>query len=146
MKNDDISELQVRWQWENGGPWTNWTSVKTASHTFGTSGEKAVMNGVMNFSVLDGWWAEGYLPGAGWAIEEEDMKAIAYDVGFQLGRGHPKYLYEPYDVEARRKLLILLDEFREDLGRTMLDLTEQTITAWRKFRAEVMKQKSHNRE
>ena len=37
----------------------------------GTSGEKAVMNGVMNFSVLDGWWAEGYLPGAGWAIEEK---------------------------------------------------------------------------
>jgi alpha-glucan phosphorylase-like protein len=37
----------------------------------GTSGEKAVMNGVMNYSVLDGWWAEGYLPGAGWAIEEK---------------------------------------------------------------------------
>ena len=36
----------------------------------GTSGEKAVMNGVMNFSVLDGWWAEGYTPGAGWALEE----------------------------------------------------------------------------
>ncbi len=36
----------------------------------GTSGEKAVMNGVMNFSVLDGWWAEGYTPDAGWAIEE----------------------------------------------------------------------------
>lgn len=37
----------------------------------GTSGEKAVMNGVMNFSVLDGWWAEGYKPGAGWAIDEK---------------------------------------------------------------------------
>jgi len=37
----------------------------------GTSGEKAIMNGVMNFSVLDGWWAEGYKPGAGWAIDEE---------------------------------------------------------------------------
>ncbi|MFK5855467.1 MAG: alpha-glucan family phosphorylase [Bacteroidota bacterium] len=36
----------------------------------GTSGEKAVMNGVANFSVLDGWWAEGYKEGAGWAIEE----------------------------------------------------------------------------
>lgn len=36
----------------------------------GTSGEKAVMNGVMNFSVLDGWWAEGYTPNAGWAIQE----------------------------------------------------------------------------
>lgn len=37
----------------------------------GTSGEKAVMNGVVNFSVLDGWWAEGYKPGAGWALPEE---------------------------------------------------------------------------
>jgi phosphorylase/glycogen(starch) synthase len=37
----------------------------------GTSGEKAVMNGVVNFSVLDGWWAEGYKPNAGWALQEE---------------------------------------------------------------------------
>jgi len=37
----------------------------------GTSGEKAVMNGVVNFSVLDGWWAEGYRPNAGWALKEE---------------------------------------------------------------------------
>ena len=38
----------------------------------GTSGMKAVMNGVMNFSVLDGWWCEGYRPGAGWALPEKD--------------------------------------------------------------------------
>ena len=31
----------------------------------GTSGEKAEMNGVLNFSVLDGWWYEGYREGAG---------------------------------------------------------------------------------
>lgn len=37
----------------------------------GTSGQKAVMNGVMNFSVLDGWWAEGYKEDAGWALKEE---------------------------------------------------------------------------
>lgn len=37
----------------------------------GTSGEKAVMNGVVNFSVLDGWWAEGYVSQAGWALPEE---------------------------------------------------------------------------
>lgn len=37
----------------------------------GTSGEKAVMNGVLNFSVLDGWWAEGYKPDAGWMLQEE---------------------------------------------------------------------------
>jgi alpha-glucan phosphorylase-like protein len=38
----------------------------------GTSGMKAVINGVMNFSVLDGWWCEGYKPGAGWALPEEN--------------------------------------------------------------------------
>ncbi len=38
----------------------------------GTSGMKAVMNGVMNFSVLDGWWCEGYRPGAGWALPEKN--------------------------------------------------------------------------
>ena len=37
----------------------------------GTSGEKAVMNGVVNFSVLDGWWLEGYREGAGWALTEK---------------------------------------------------------------------------
>jgi glycogen phosphorylase/synthase len=36
----------------------------------GTSGEKAVMNGVVNLSVLDGWWAEGYKENAGFSIQE----------------------------------------------------------------------------
>ena len=34
----------------------------------GTSGMKAGANGVLNLSVLDGWWDEGYTPSAGWAI------------------------------------------------------------------------------
>jgi len=37
----------------------------------GTSGMKAVMNGALNFSVLDGWWCEGYKDQAGWALPEE---------------------------------------------------------------------------
>ena len=37
----------------------------------GTSGEKAQMNGVINFSVLDGWWYEGYVKGAGWALTDK---------------------------------------------------------------------------
>lgn len=55
----------------------NPTRPKEAS---GTSGMKAVMNGVMNFSVLDGWWCEGYKPGAGWALPEEETYA---DAGLQ---------------------------------------------------------------
>jgi len=37
----------------------------------GTSGQKAELNGVLNFSVLDGWWYEGYKEGAGWALTDE---------------------------------------------------------------------------
>jgi phosphorylase/glycogen(starch) synthase len=38
----------------------------------GTSGEKAIMNGVLNLSVLDGWWAEAYQHNAGWALPERN--------------------------------------------------------------------------
>ncbi len=56
----------------------------------GTSGQKAAINGVINFSVLDGWWAEGYNQKNGWAIgtnaeyqsneeqDEEDAKSLYY--------------------------------------------------------------------
>jgi starch phosphorylase len=37
----------------------------------GTSGQKAALNGVLNFSVLDGWWCEGYNGLNGWAIGDE---------------------------------------------------------------------------
>lgn len=64
VPNYDISNAKLLVQgvdvWMN-----NPTRPQEAS---GTSGEKAVMNGVMHFSVLDGWWVEGYTPGAGWAL------------------------------------------------------------------------------
>ena len=46
----------------------------------GTSGEKAEMNGVVNLSVKDGWWLEGYREGAGWALTE---KRTYQDQGYQ---------------------------------------------------------------
>ena len=39
----------------------------------GTSGMKAVMNGALHFSVLDGWWVEGYRKNAGWALSQESV-------------------------------------------------------------------------
>jgi starch phosphorylase len=38
----------------------------------GTSGMKAALNGVLNCSILDGWWAEGYAPDRGFAIGDEE--------------------------------------------------------------------------
>jgi starch phosphorylase len=46
----------------------------------GTSGMKAAMNGVLNFSVLDGWWREAYNGENGWAIgEDADLSADVQD-------------------------------------------------------------------
>ncbi len=45
----------------------------------GTSGMKAAVNGCLNFSVLDGWWCEGYSPEVGWSIGlGEEYTDLAY--------------------------------------------------------------------
>jgi starch phosphorylase len=58
----------------------------------GTSGMKVVPNGGLNVSVLDGWWAEAYRPGVGWAI------------GTGQEAGHPAY-QDQLDAESLYSLL-----------------------------------------
>ena len=46
----------------------------------GTSGMKAALNGVLNFSVLDGWWAEAHIEGVtGWAIGNGEAGLATHD-------------------------------------------------------------------
>ncbi len=49
--------------------WMN--TPRRPNEASGTSGEKAAINGVLNFSVLDGWWREGYNGNNGWAIGKD---------------------------------------------------------------------------
>lgn len=49
--------------------WMN--TPRRPNEASGTSGQKAALNGVLNFSVLDGWWREGYNGQNGWAIGED---------------------------------------------------------------------------
>ncbi|MCJ7661856.1 MAG: alpha-glucan family phosphorylase [Anaerolineales bacterium] len=49
--------------------WLN--TPRRPNEASGTSGQKAALNGVLNFSVLDGWWREGYNGQNGWAIGQD---------------------------------------------------------------------------
>ena len=60
----------------------------------GTSGEKASVNGVVNFSILDGWWAEGYNTKNGWAI----------------GTNEEYYSYEEQDLTDSEDIYRILED------------------------------------
>lgn len=57
--------------------WLN--TPRRPNEASGTSGQKAALNGVLNFSVLDGWWREGYNGRNGWAIGEDRAYESAED-------------------------------------------------------------------
>ncbi len=64
----------------------------------GTSGMKAALNGVLNFSVQDGWWLEGYKmnPLAGWAIGGDDSDPKAAENNWDIDSN---YIYEILENE-----------------------------------------------
>jgi uncharacterized protein DUF2252 len=66
----------------------------------------------------------------------EQLSQVVYDVGVQLGRGHPKQVADPFGWQLRRELSQLLDRLEPALQREARDLEAQTISAWQRFSAE----------
>ncbi|HSV56676.1 MAG TPA: alpha-glucan family phosphorylase, partial [Magnetospirillaceae bacterium] len=63
---EDYDMTMARYMTSGSDLWLN--TPKRPLEASGTSGMKAGVNGVLNCSVMDGWWDEGYEPGIGWAI------------------------------------------------------------------------------
>lgn len=68
LENYDIG--MARYLVQGVDVWLN--TPRRPQEASGTSGMKAAINGVINCSILDGWWAEGYNGENGWAIESND--------------------------------------------------------------------------
>ncbi len=87
----------------------------------GTSGMKASLNGVLNVSVLDGWWAEGYDPSRGWAV----------------GRGEE---YKDHDYQDATESQALYNVLENDVIPCFYERKESDIPVrWVKMMKESMK-------
>ena len=81
-------------------------------------------------------WVDHY-----WEVSLEDLASseelaeIVFDVGVQLGRGHPKALASPHDFQLRKALLSALDQFEPDIERRLVEFTVDVNQAWQQFRA-----------
>jgi hypothetical protein len=67
----------------------------------------------------------------------EDLKDVAYDVGVQLGLGHPAGIGDPDSREVLRALASQTKQLERDLQLVIQDLAGRTIEAWQEFCAEV---------
>ena len=105
----------------------------------GTSGEKASVNGVVNFSILDGWWAEGYNQKNGWAIgtnaeymsyEEQDIADSESIYNTLENKIIPAYYNKQQDGISKEWLTLMKNSIISTGGnystaRMLVDYTEQ---------------------
>jgi starch phosphorylase len=90
---DDYDMNMARYLIQGVDVWLN--TPRRPNEASGTSGQKAALNGVLNFSVLDGWWREGYNGRNGWAIGED----IDYDVANHQDESDAKSLFDTLENE-----------------------------------------------
>ena len=63
----------------------------------------------------------------------DELAEVAYDVGVQLGRGHPNQLHPPLDSQLKREQLRLLDRDEELIREITRNLTTRVREAWQMF-------------
>lgn len=66
----------------------------------------------------------------------DELEEVVFDVGVQLGRGHPKDIAFPHESKLRRDMNELMDIHEVELRVAIADMTEATMIGWRYFREE----------
>jgi hypothetical protein len=81
-------------------------------------------------------WVENYQEvEVGESFESpEEIAEVAFDVGVQLGRGHPNQIGAPFDAQLRREQVRILDRDRAQIEKAVEDLAALTLSAWERFR------------
>ena len=95
--------------------------------------------GYVRFQGLTFWihaWVDNYVEAS---IREtfqspEELAEVAYDIGVQLGRGHPNQIASPLDLQLRREQLRLLERDEERIKATTKNLALEVTEAWQRFR------------
>ena len=85
---DDYDMNLARYLVQGVDVWLN--TPRRPNEASGTSGQKAAINGVLNFSILDGWWCEGYNGYNGWVIGDESE----YASPDEEDKAHAQSLYD----------------------------------------------------
>jgi starch phosphorylase len=115
---EDYDMTMARYMTSGSDVWLN--TPRRPLEASGTSGMKAGMNGVLNCSVLDGWWAEGYTPECGWAIGKGEEYA---DTELQ-DEIESKALY---DLLEREILPTFYERGRDGLPRDWIKMMKASI-------------------
>lgn len=71
----------------------------------------------------------------------EELTEVVYDVGVQLGRGHPAKIADPLGLQLRMAQIKMLDEHREDILRASSKMAADTLSAWSRFKEEATHQR-----
>ncbi|MEM7675162.1 MAG: DUF2252 family protein [Myxococcota bacterium] len=66
----------------------------------------------------------------------EELAEVVYDVGIQMGRGHPNQIAAPFDRQLRDALIQMLDGCESDLRTAIKRFTRDLKAAWRRFKSE----------
>ncbi|WP_192350880.1 alpha-glucan family phosphorylase [Algoriphagus sp. Y33] len=104
----------------------------------GTSGMKAMLNGTLNFSVLDGWWAEAYSDRIGWGLEAEQE----YDSPDYQNDLDSDKIYKMLENEI---IPMFFDRNDQDLPEAWIRMVKRSIGAAPQYlMGRVMKEYRHN--